>query len=175
MQCHCAPFFHIKRNSFTAAAKKGERQDVFWSKNVWPTQFIVNRGKNIWPNDIWAMWRLANISFGQKFSKYLGTRVCIQNTSFSSLLTNGSYKLQHYITLGWKGLPGTNTLANWAHSYVSKKMKCCECDPWLLLMCRLNAFQPNVIQPKGEAPEEVSKFLFKIGFIFHLVEGGALK
>jgi hypothetical protein len=54
-------------------------------------------------------------------------------------------------------------------------MKCCEYDRRLFLMCKLNVFQPNVIQQKGEAPEEVSKFLFKIGFIFHLVEGGALK
>jgi hypothetical protein len=37
-----------------------------------------------------------------------------------------------YVTLGWKGLPKTNTLAYWAHSQVVKKMKCCECGLWLL-------------------------------------------
>ncbi len=28
---------------------------------------------------------------------------------------NGPNKLECYITLGWTGLPGTNTLAYWAH------------------------------------------------------------
>ncbi len=42
---------------------------------------------------------------------------------------NGPNKLGWYITLGWKGFPGTNTLAYWAHSQVVKKMKCCKCYP----------------------------------------------
>jgi len=56
----------------------------------------------------------------------------IFTTSFSSLLLNGSNKLDHYITLDWtwKGLPRTNTLAYRAHSQVTKKMKCCEYGPW---------------------------------------------
>ena len=28
--------------------------------------------------------------------------------------------------LGWKALPGTNTLAYWAHLQVTKKLKCCD-------------------------------------------------
>jgi len=28
---------------------------------------------------------------------------------------NGPQQLEFYITLGWKGLPGKNTLAIWAH------------------------------------------------------------
>jgi hypothetical protein len=35
-------------------------------------------------------------------------------------------KLECCITLGWKSLPGTNTLAYWAHCFVTEKMKCCE-------------------------------------------------
>ncbi len=35
----------------------------------------------------------------------------IYYTSFSSLLMNEPNKLVCYITLGWKGLPGTDTLA----------------------------------------------------------------
>jgi hypothetical protein len=31
-----------------------------------------------------------------------------------------------YTTLGWKGLLGTSTLAYWSHSYVVKKINCCE-------------------------------------------------
>ncbi len=30
------------------------------------------------------------------------------------------------VTLGLKGLPGTYTLAYWAHLYIIKEMKCCE-------------------------------------------------
>ncbi len=30
----------------------------------------------------------------------------------------GPNKLEDYIILGWKGLPGTKTLAYWAHSLV---------------------------------------------------------
>jgi hypothetical protein len=36
---------------------------------------------------------------------------CIHNISFHSKLMNGSNKLDCYITLGWKGLPVTDTLA----------------------------------------------------------------
>ncbi len=36
---------------------------------------------------------------------------CIDNISVSSKLTNGHNKLEFYITLGWKGLPRTNSLA----------------------------------------------------------------
>jgi hypothetical protein len=42
---------------------------------------------------------------------------------------NGSDKLLCYIIQGWKGLQETNTLAYWAHSKVTKKMKCCEYGP----------------------------------------------
>ncbi len=43
---------------------------------------------------------------------------------------NGHNKRDCYISLGWKGFPLTNTLANWEHSQVTKKMKCCEYGPW---------------------------------------------
>jgi hypothetical protein len=36
---------------------------------------------------------------------------CIRKTSFSSQLKNEQNKLECYITLGWKDLPLTNTLA----------------------------------------------------------------
>jgi hypothetical protein len=39
---------------------------------------------------------------------------------------NGPDKLECYITLGWKGLPGMNTLGCRAHLQVMKKMKSCE-------------------------------------------------
>jgi len=43
---------------------------------------------------------------------------------FSSQLTNGSNKLECYITLGWKGLLGKTTLAYWASfvSYVENEL-----------------------------------------------------
>jgi hypothetical protein len=50
-------------------------------------------------------------------------------TIFSSKLTNGLNKLVCPITLSWKGLLVTNTLAYWAHLLVVKKMECCEYDP----------------------------------------------
>ncbi len=37
---------------------------------------------------------------------------------------NEPNKLECYITLGWKVLPGKNTLAYFAHLHVLKKMKC---------------------------------------------------
>jgi hypothetical protein len=36
---------------------------------------------------------------------------CIHNPSFSLQLPNGPNKLERYITLGWKGMSGTNTAA----------------------------------------------------------------
>ncbi len=38
------------------------------------------------------------------------------NTLFSLQLMNGLNKLESYPSLGWKGLPGTNNPAYWAHS-----------------------------------------------------------
>jgi hypothetical protein len=40
-------------------------------------------------------------------------RIC--NTSISLQITYGPNKLECYITPGCKGLPGTSTLAFWAH------------------------------------------------------------
>ncbi len=45
---------------------------------------------------------------------------------------NGSNKLECYITLAWKCLPGTSTLGYWTYLSVSKKMKCYEYDPLIL-------------------------------------------
>ncbi len=44
-------------------------------------------------------------------------------TVFTTLhfLANGPNKLECYIAIGWVGVPGTNTLAFEAHSYVTKK------------------------------------------------------
>ncbi len=53
----------------------------------------------------------------------------IHNTSFSSYLTNGPNKLDRYITLTLKTLPGTNTFSYWVHLKVTKKMKCCKYGP----------------------------------------------
>jgi hypothetical protein len=39
---------------------------------------------------------------------------------------NGKNKLEHYITIGWKGLPVSNALVYFAHSSITKKIKCCE-------------------------------------------------
>ncbi len=39
---------------------------------------------------------------------------------------NGTNSIKCIITLGWKGLPGTNTAAYWDHSKVMKKINCCE-------------------------------------------------
>jgi len=39
----------------------------------------------------------------------------IHNTPFSLQLTNGSNKIEFYITLGWKGLPETNKLIQPIH------------------------------------------------------------
>jgi hypothetical protein len=46
---------------------------------------------------------------------------------------NGPNKLKCYITLGWKSLTVTNTLAYWAHSCVTNKIKCSEYDSWCFL------------------------------------------
>jgi len=38
--------------------------------------------------------------------------------------------LKCYIILGWKGLPGTNSLAYLAHTKLMKQMKSCKCGAW---------------------------------------------
>ncbi len=50
---------------------------------------------------------------------------------------NGSNKQECEITLGLKGLSGTNTLAYCTHSSVIKKMKCCENGSRLQRLCQL--------------------------------------
>jgi hypothetical protein len=52
----------------------------------------------------------------------------IHNISFSFLATNVHDKQECYITLGWKGLIITKTLAYWAPLQIMKQMKCCEYD-----------------------------------------------
>jgi hypothetical protein len=44
---------------------------------------------------------------------------------------NGPKKLESYITLGWKGLPETNTLAYWAHLIVAKEQRVLKMTPGL--------------------------------------------
>ncbi len=63
-------------------------------------------------NDVLWIWLLARI----------------RNTSFSSWLTNGTYKLECCITQDWKSLQGQTEY--YAHSEVTKKTKCCEYDSW---------------------------------------------
>jgi hypothetical protein len=48
---------------------------------------------------------------------------------FTSLM---QYSTLSNITIGWKTLPGTNTLAYWSHSKVTKKMKSSEYGAWPL-------------------------------------------
>ncbi len=47
---------------------------------------------------------------------------------FSSKLKNGTNKAECYITLGWKALPGINTVAYCARLKVTEKMKYCAYD-----------------------------------------------
>jgi hypothetical protein len=44
---------------------------------------------------------------------------------FPRNLQMGPYKIECYITLDWKSLPGINTPAYCAHLKVMEKMKCC--------------------------------------------------
>jgi hypothetical protein len=53
----------------------------------------------------------------------------IHNFSFSSQLTNWPNKLDCYITVGWKFLSRTNSLAYWSPFMSYKKMKCFEYGP----------------------------------------------
>ncbi len=58
------------------------------------------------------------------FSLFWGKRVWdhIHNTSFRLKLTIGPNKLECFITRGRYDLSGTNALAFWAHSYLTKKI-----------------------------------------------------
>jgi len=67
---------------------------------------------------LWRNWSVVNTVQG-----------LYSHTSFSSQLTNGSNKLECYITLGCKGLTGANTLVYLAQSYVTNKLECCEGGP----------------------------------------------
>jgi hypothetical protein len=60
------------------------------------------------------------------FSKKAGD--CSQHFIFFAIY-KWAKKLDFYITIGWRSLPGTNTAAFWAHSKVMKKMNCCEYGP----------------------------------------------
>jgi hypothetical protein len=50
-----------------------------------------------------------------------------------SKLMNGPNMLECYITIGWKGLSVTNTLAYWVQSSVAKKIYSCETSSYLYL------------------------------------------
>ncbi len=52
---------------------------------------------------------------GSASKMVLSLMYLIHNTSFSSFLTNGSNKLERYITLSHKGFPVAKTLAYWAN------------------------------------------------------------
>ncbi len=62
-----------------------------------------------WPTSV-KITQKSFMEFGR------GAWNCIHNTSFSLKFTYGLSKLQYYITVSCKGLPGTNTLAYWSHS-----------------------------------------------------------
>jgi hypothetical protein len=49
----------------------------------------------------------------------------------------GHNKLERSTTLGQNGLPVSNTLAYWAHSQVTKKIKFCQYGPWGLYLQQL--------------------------------------
>ncbi len=72
----------------------------------------------------WISTRIIYLS-GKKVLQY---RDHIHNTSFSSKLTNGSNKVECYIILGFKDLPGTNALACLPHLRVTKQMMFSERD-----------------------------------------------
>ncbi len=61
---------------------------------------------------------------GMKY-QYGWNRICLK-TDFSLQLTFRPNKLDCYITLGWKGLSGTNTLAHWGPLIRLPKLKYCE-------------------------------------------------
>ncbi len=54
---------------------------------------------------------------------------CIHNTSFTSQLTNWHIKLECLSPPTLSNLESCNSLAYWAYSWVTKKMKCCEYGP----------------------------------------------
>jgi hypothetical protein len=76
-----------------------------------------------------AYWALLLVKKKMKVYEY-DSRSHIHNTSFSLYLINAPNKLECYIRVSWKGLPGTNTLAYRALLLATKKMKCCEYGPW---------------------------------------------
>jgi hypothetical protein len=56
---------------------------------------------------------------------------CYENDSWDHIhkfhflyFTNGRNKLEHLVTLGWKGFSVTNTIAYWAHLLATKKIEC---------------------------------------------------
>ncbi len=65
----------------------------------------------------------------------------INKTSFSLQLKNEPSKLECYNTPGWKGFPLTNSLAYWAHLYVTKNTKCCEHGPRFLVCASAVSFK----------------------------------
>jgi hypothetical protein len=56
-------------------------------------------------------------------------RRCFHKSSFSSKLTSKPNKLEVFYVASLSSIVKCNALAYWAHSYVTKKMECCEYGP----------------------------------------------
>jgi hypothetical protein len=81
----------------------------------------------IFTKNLWASYNSCVCVYICIFTKVVRGR--IHNISFSFQPTNGPNK-PGFLSLASLSNPVyCNTLAYWAHSYVMKKMKCCECGP----------------------------------------------
>ncbi len=77
----------------------------------WPPTSPSGASLSTWPSirPLRTLWQ-----------KKTGGSIC---RSGQCSLTNRTNRLERYVTTDQKGLPVTNTLACWAHSWVKKKMK----------------------------------------------------
>ena len=72
---------------------------------------------------------------------------------------NGPDMLECYISLGWKGLPGSNTINYKVQSLVMRDMKCCEHDTFTLYL-RVKLDRPQK-EAGSSLPNSTLAYLFK--------------
>ncbi len=130
-------FFFILKILFTFIAKQVTLMKR-WIVLILPPQLVFYLKKYIKWIKVFFIWtpRSSNLfrnkrmsTLNLKFLKRISFWGRICNTSFPFLLMNETNKLHCYITIDWIGMPGTNTLAYWAHLKDTKKMKCCDYGP----------------------------------------------
>ncbi len=92
----------------------GQSHKLFWHKFTYSpleARSFHSKAKNIAKFTKWSSFPKSVSKLKQKQFHKINPREPYSQHSIYFIYFMGTYKLECYITLGWKGLPGTNTLA----------------------------------------------------------------